>query len=232
MEPQIRLQAQHKADLALISELGSETVQRLTQHLNSLPQEPVSPGKLQEAIAAALGPASGSASEPILRQLLALHGVLRNLNINPNQIFGALRLALDPSESGWTHEQFEAWKGVEREVKNLFNSEIIYLSAKALDLSYEHAELLQRARILTDIRPVFSDDATQLRGTVISHTLIVRYDDPQGDHVLSLSIDEDDIQLLMKQCERAMLKSRTAQSELQAKAKIPTIIPGRQGNNE
>jgi hypothetical protein len=231
MIPQIRLQLHQKRDLAAIRDLGAEALCRIIEEIKKLPPEPVPPAKLQDAVARALG-GSREGSEQLLRQVLSLHGLLRNLNIEPRQVFAALRLALQPSESGWSREAFQKWNAVETALKDLFELEVIRLSAKALDLSYEHPELLQRARILTDIRPVFNDDATALRGTVISHTLMLRYDDTQGDHVLSLSLDEDDIRLLIQQCERAITKSKTAQNELRSRAGIRTIVPGMQENDE
>jgi hypothetical protein len=61
---------------------------------------------------------------------------------------------------------------------------------------------------------------------------MLRYDDIEGNHVITLSLDEKDILALVKQCERALNKSKTAQDQLEGKAGIPTIIPGKDSDDE
>ena len=52
------------------------------------------------------------------------------------------------------------------------------------------------------------------------------YDDAEGEHSLSVAVDERDVDLLIKQCERALKKSKTAQAQLKEKAGLDTLIPG------
>jgi hypothetical protein len=226
MTPQIRLQRHQVADFQLIRDLGVEAIQRVIPEVKNLGLVPKQPADIQAVLMRASG-GNKNGIEALLRQLLSLHGLVRELNLSSTEIFAALNAGLHPAESKWLPEEFDRWVSVSPLVKELFELEVVRLSAKALDLSYEHSELLQRARILTDIRPVFNDDASEVRGTVISHTLLLRYDDIEGDHVLSLALDEGDIRSLIQQCERALKKSQTARTHLEAKAGIPAIVPGK-----
>ncbi len=99
--------------------------------------------------------------------------------------------------------------------------------AKALDLSYEYANLLRTGRIITDLRPVFTLDATGVVGAVISHKLFIRYDNVEGMKTFTMTLDEEDVKTLKKECERALLKTETISSQLGKGLPIRTIIPGR-----
>ena len=105
-------------------------------------------------------------------------------------------------------------------------------SSTTLDLMYEYENLLQSARVVTDIRPVFSQDATWIEGSVVSHTLRLRYDSTEGDHSISIAVDESDIRELERQCRRALLKAQTARTLMVEQAKVPTVISGDGSNAE
>jgi hypothetical protein len=96
-------------------------------------------------------------------------------------------------------------------------------------LAYEYANLFQGARIVTDVRPVFNDgddDEMQIDGAVVSFTLRLHYDNREGNHSLSIALDETDVRALHHQCERALQKARMAQIRIQD-AGIPTVISGK-----
>ena len=93
---------------------------------------------------------------------------------------------------------------------------------KAIDLLYDCDNLLQRTRVLTDVRPLFSDDARRVEGAVVAHTLRVRYDHAGRDEEISFSLDAADLRRLIDHCERGLLKEATARRELPERADIPT----------
>jgi len=99
-------------------------------------------------------------------------------------------------------------------------------TSKALELIYDRDNLLQRTRIMTDIRPLFSRDATSVDGCAISHTLRVSYDSGGTSQELSLAIDEDDLNLLMQNCSRALLKAKTAREKICDEAGLPSLGQG------
>ena len=222
MKPQFRLQPRHLADLAAIRDLGAEALTLAIGEVKKQDARPKLTSEIQAVFDGVLKDKPGG-SEALLRQLLALHGLQRQVEISSEEIFLGIEEAIR-NDSKWTEEDWKKWATVSSPLKELFELDTVRLSAKALDLSYEHTQLLQRARIVTDIRPVFNKDASQLCGTVISHSLLLRFDDPQGNHVLNLAVDETDIKDLVKQCERALAKSKTARDRLEG-ASIPTIMP-------
>ena len=226
MTPQIQIEKKNLVELQLIRDVGAESLEHVNMALKALPNAPLRAQALHKIIAKALG-GNEAIAGALVRQLLSLHGLERQLSLTSEEIFAGLNSGLRPAESDWSAEEYDRWLSVSKRVRELFDQEVVRLSAKALDLSYEHAELLQRARILTDIRPVFNDDASQIRGAVITHALILSFDDIEGEHSLTLSIDDKDILALIRQCERAIKKSKTAQAHLRDRAALPTIVPGK-----
>ena len=66
------------------------------------------------------------------------------------------------------------------------------------------------ASIITDVRPVFNDAATEIDELVITHMLSVDYTDgTQHKTVLTLAMDQEDVAQLQAQCERAAQKVLT-----------------------
>jgi hypothetical protein len=97
-------------------------------------------------------------------------------------------------------------------------------TSRAIELSYDSDNLLQRTRILTDVRPLFSDDAQSIEGAIVAHTLRLRYDSAGVDHELSLALDSSDLHRLIGDCNRALLKESTAQEKLCKPANVPSMI--------
>ena len=87
-------------------------------------------------------------------------------------------------------------------------------TAKALDLSYDYANLLQTTRIVTDIRPIFDNDVTKIDAAVVSFTLRLSYDNTEGNHGLSIAMNQADVKALREQCDRALKKSALARDTI------------------
>lgn len=80
--------------------------------------------------------------------------------------------------------------------------------AKATDIAYEHPATFHNARIVSDIRPVFGDDATDdPLGAVITHTLNVDYFDRKGHEALYVTLTTEELAELATVIERAQRKS-------------------------
>lgn len=99
-------------------------------------------------------------------------------------------------------------------------------TSKALDLMYDRDNLLQRTRIMTDIRPLFSSDAGSVEGCVVAHTLRISFDTGGNNREVSFAIDESDLQDLIETCQRAILKAKTAKTEICEKANTPVLGSG------
>lgn len=84
----------------------------------------------------------------------------------------------------------------------------IFISVKALSLLVENQDLYQGARILTDVRPVFSPQIeNQPVGSVIFHNLRISYSRNQRDEEIYFALDKSDLVQLQRMIDRAIRKS-------------------------
>ncbi len=229
MPLQLRLHPGQLSDLAVIRDTSPELLTAIADRFLVATPRPMRPKDLHREITQVLGDNPKVAGQ-IMRPLLALQAIVRQRNLKVEEVVEAVRHGLETSEPRWEAEQLNKWKSAEPSFKQLLLSPVVRLVSTTLDLMYEYANLLQNTRIVTDIRPVFSEDADHIEGSVVSHTLRLRYDSTEGDHSISIAIDEDDIRELERQCKRALIKAQTARVLMEQKGMVPTVISG-DGNN-
>jgi hypothetical protein len=184
------------------------------------------PKELHHEITQVLEVDKSDAANRIMRPLLALRAIIRQRRLSADEAIEAVHLALESTDPPWEPAQLERWRQVAPAFKDLLMSPAVRLVSITLDLMYEHENLLQSARVVTDIRPVFSEDASSIEGSVVSHTLRLRYDSTEGDHSISIAMDEADIRELERQCKRALLKAQTSRTLMTDKAEVQTVISG------
>jgi hypothetical protein len=97
------------------------------------------------------------------------------------------------------------------------------LSAKAIHLLGDNEHSFHRARIVTDIRPVFGEDAAQgPSAAVIVQLLNLTYFAEDGSHSITIALDEQDLDNLGRALERAQNKYRALKKTL-SEAKITLL---------
>lgn len=88
-------------------------------------------------------------------------------------------------------------------------------SIKAVDVLYEQERLLQAARVITDIRPVFEDDPSRPPyAALLIHTLRIEYHDTGANDVRSIEfvMDSEDVRRLARLLDRATAKTKSLQA--------------------
>lgn len=88
------------------------------------------------------------------------------------------------------------------------------ISVKALDVMTEHERIFCRARILSDIRPVFANGLESSCAAMIIHNLQIGFHQDGKHHDYYFALDTDDIQKLKKIIERAEKKTIALQAIL------------------
>jgi hypothetical protein len=108
-------------------------------------------------------------------------------------------------------------KTFKKRVTQLLSETPIYLpAAKVAEVRSEVERLFCGARILTDVRPAFREDATKRPAMTIMHGLEIRFHDDMGRHrEFYVNLDDDDLATLKHAIERAMLKKETLTKLLQ-----------------
>lgn len=234
MTAQIRLSRSQLADLEAIRDMGVEAIKQVVEQLQSLAPLPLRPTALHEEVAMALG-GDDRKVNAVLRPVFGLYQLVQQRETTVDDVLDGLRAAIETSETTWADADKSAWTdGIEPQLRRLFDSAAIRSVSKALDLAYDYANLYQGARIVTDIRPVFNDDDVDVKidGAVVSFTLRLHYDSRDGNHTLSIALDEADIHGLVKQCERALKKATVAKEMMTEQAHVNTFISGESDDSD
>lgn len=228
MASQIRLGPSQLRDMQAILEMGVADLERVILELDSLESLPLSPVELHEKVASALEGDDGKVNA-LLRPIFGLNQLIRQREMTIDGVLEGIREGIELADPPWESDAKNSWEqSIEPLLRRLFESPAIRTVSKALDLAYDHANLYQGARIVTDIRPIFNDDDddVQIDGAVIAFVLRLNYDSRDGNHSLSIALDEVDVLSLAKQCERAMKKAARAKQTMIQKAEINTIVSG------
>jgi hypothetical protein len=228
MATSLRLYPQQVADLQTITSIDRDLLQRVLNHLCGLTSELLRPKQLRSEISSVLSDNEENV-EAVTRQLLSFHSLIGQIRLAPSEIISAVTNSLATDEK-WSDESLAAWREREGIIRDLLSLDSVRIVAKALDLSYEYANLLRTGRIITDVRPVFTLDAKAIDGAVISHKLFVRYDNVEGLKTVTMTLDEADVKSLQKECARALDKANTVAAHLSKGIPMRTIIPGRENN--
>jgi len=211
-------QLQH---LSILRDLSDDTVSNIINELKELKPTPLKPEDLSLVIKKYTPHV-----ELILRLLLSLYNIRRQANVSSSELLDALTSAIEKAKPTWAEDQREKWKDRHPLFQQLFSLEPIWTVVKGIDLSYDYTNLLQNIKILTDIRPIFDEDASTIKGSIISHSLRISYNTRETLKNITLAMDTEDINNLLESCERALKKAKTSKYVMQEYAKIPTFIAG------
>jgi hypothetical protein len=109
--------------------------------------------------------------------------------------------------------KFDAAK-FQKRVSMLLAVDALTVSARAYDIEREYPNIFDSARVMTDIRPVFTVTGSELLGGMIVHNLKILYYSATGYQELYVSMDNVDLMVLKKVIERAELKNSVLEATL------------------
>lgn len=214
-------------DLATVRDLGEELLQKVIDKLSSL-DTAIKPSEIQQGLDDVL-PDRPDEVRALMNVLMSLYTLRRQRDLDEKELLEGLHNGIVTS-GAWNAKELSRWKDLEPFLLKLFSSSTLWSVVKALDLSYDYSNLLQTANILTDIRPVFNDDASMIKGSVVSYTLRIYYSTLAGDREsLSIALDEKDVMKLRGLCDRALRKAQTAKKFMQDNNIKGTFITGEEG---
>jgi hypothetical protein len=102
----------------------------------------------------------------------------------------------------------------QEKITKLLSIEAVGLAAKAEFLRVDYEKTFYDAKIMTDIRPVFSKPVERPLGAAIIHSLKIEYHEGGQHRNFYVALDVNDIETLRKIAERAELKAKSLQSML------------------
>ncbi len=115
----------------------------------------------------------------------------------------------------WRSENLAGWKAIEGRVAPLFEKDNFFsVSNKSYQLLVKRPNPVQGVKILSELRPVYSEDATSVKAFVLAKTLVVDYLEGNTKKTIHLSMDMDDLRSLASEVDRAKLKRETVSEEV------------------
>lgn len=97
------------------------------------------------------------------------------------------------------------------------------VASKATSILFEHDRSFARARVVTDIRPIFDTKAdTPPSAAVIIHTLNIHYYQDGEHKEFFVAMDGEDVQMMLNVMERAKVKANSLKQTL-ASTKITCV---------
>jgi hypothetical protein len=188
----------------------------------------LSPSDAKKKLAVVADKLSEELQASLFRQVMGLRSLIMRGDFKAQDVMLALDAALEKNSE--FSEHIELWKTNVREpLQKILESRFIRIVSKSANLAYDYAYLLRRARIITDARPVFSEedgDVNGIDGVVVSHVLRLEYENSGNQENMSIVMDHLDVKNLRETCDRAVQKAEAAEKSF-AKVGIPTKVTGK-----
>lgn len=223
MVKEISVSIKQASELKLIAiQIGAPDLENVYSHLEKEASKLVSPAQVRSSISEILGKEKGGI---LFRHIFALTTVYRrNRTLKTQNILDAITREL--SKLDWSPDELEKWNSASPILQKLISIEPICIAAKAVDLTYDYSILLDKARILTDIRPIFSCNKTHLVGSIVAHSLRLDYTSENTTQSITLMLDTNDIELLQNSCAEALSKAEILEMTLEKECAIKVIDIG------
>jgi hypothetical protein len=155
-----------------------------------------------------------SALPSISRTLRALYQVER-LRKELSALDAAEEIVSAVKSDGKFEAPRDGWDRFLSQLASLLDDRVLGISSKAALVSTQTPRHIHHARVLTDARPIFSDNVADgpVAFTII-HTLQIEYFEDGQDREWFIALDGDDLESLQGAAERAIAKEQTLRASL------------------
>jgi hypothetical protein len=215
MLARIRIPPWQKAAFKALATLGAQERAGLLQTVSTL-----TPTLDLEEIGKSLSANSSIDSDTasgILDVLVGLHGVRENLGLDLNEFIREVRRAAEEDQDQTLIPK--DWAEFAQFLTNILSLDTgLAAAAKALFVSQEYPNLYCKARVLTDLRPIFGARVEDLpTALVTAHALKITYHSGTSTEDFFVALDRKDISDLISVLERAIKKDDSLKRLTQSK---------------
>ena len=218
----LRIRPRQAADLSVVSRIDRKKLDAVLSKLNELEPAVFIASELRSFISECLS--SEEHALPLARQLLSLATYCRSSNEEPKD--AVERLLAGIKDYNLENGEKTNLKALAPVLTKLLEDESVKLSAKALHLGFDYANIYRSGNFITDIRPVFDDSRDRIVGAVISHTLRIHFMSAGEERDLSVALDNDDILALRDACDESLKKAEGAKSLVTDSMDLKAFIVG------
>ncbi|HEX3717713.1 MAG TPA: hypothetical protein VH595_07070 [Verrucomicrobiae bacterium] len=180
--------------------------------------EEIGPTVTHLNFASALHERVPSVSIEITRQLVrtvsSLHRLMSSIGRTAQGLTSDVRLTIESEEPrGFPMDKLSVFIDRLSQLLNVGGG--MGLIGKTINVMSDQDKVFCGVRILSDMRPVFSESATSIDAGVIIHTLNLYYHHEGRHHDIYVAMNGDDLQKLKKSIERAEKKHALLKSYIQ-----------------
>jgi len=200
--------------LVKLRKLSADSFSELLAALSRVPLSS-SRDKLTEKVTNLIPSMTPKEVEDIVAMLVSVKGAQEQLEESADFVEDVLFAAARTEESdlklaGSEREEFK------RRLTDLLEVERFSISAKAISLVNEYEHTFCRARILTDLRPIYRDPSKGAVAGLITHTLRLSYHEGDQLRHIYLLIEDSDLEKMDLLVKRALIKAKSLQNQLAA----------------
>jgi hypothetical protein len=161
-------------------------------------------------------------AEAIITLLTTLYAVRRRADASVSEFVNEI---CEVAKTELLHDGGD-WARIRDDLVDLLSLDAtLGVTAKALDVMTEHQRILVKARILTDLRPVFKDNVNEPpAAAVIVHTLQLVFHENDEHKEFFVAMDSSDLESLDRLIERAKQKGSSLKA-LAATSKLTVLTP-------
>ena len=206
----------HQGGIAKIVALEEASFQELLSVLNNVPLTyNVEP--LKKQIIPKLVNVSRDVASDIIDTLYVMNFIQLEMDLTITDFIDRVyqtMLGMNEVDIDSDIQNSELFKG---RLISLMNARLIRIATKARNVLFEQEHILNRTRILTDIRSVFGDDVGENPvGAIIVHMLRIHYTEGQESKDFFVALDTSDVSILINLLTRAQEKAETLKAVLQS----------------
>ncbi len=219
----LRIPKKYHGGLAKFFLLPEESFQELISSLRSAPFAFDIRETLRKSLLAVEAITPNDA-QTITDALLSLYLVRANSDNSTSEFADEFAEAIEASGSEDLQPLSEVSANIKTRLSQLLDADSLVLASKANSVMFEHDNIFTKARVLTDIRPVFGANTEVTQAAMIIHNLRIHYHRGEDHKDFFVAMDTQDVQKLINTLERAKKKAESLKSVLAA-ANIPYIEP-------
>ena len=202
--------------------LPEELLEELVGALQAAPITPV-PGEMAAHVSKHVSGIAAKDLSQILDTLYTLYHIREFSEVSPERFLKDLLEGIREIDAPDLPSTRKEVAKTRDRFKKLLNLDTINMPSKAIGLQRDGERLYCRAKILSDIRPVFTDDPNAPpAAAVITHTLKLSYHHPKEHDEFFVVLDSEDLLELKRTVDRAISKSKSIHALLE-QVKLPDL---------
>ncbi|MGH7900629.1 MAG: hypothetical protein ACRENZ_02720 [Thermodesulfobacteriota bacterium] len=214
-----RIPEAYQKGFEFLIELNDEIRNRLIEEIKNAPDN-LSLDDLADKLAETLSIEKNKINE-IIQTILSLFNLKESSNLDTTTIVTEIVEALQKTKD----EALKPPANFHKQLESLLSlvESPFYIKTKATRLATERDIILLNTRIITDVRPIFTEDIScEIKANIILHNLKIGYAESRQLKEIYFALDKDDLKKLKDNIERAEKKEKVLREELK-KTNIITI---------